>query len=577
MLIRISTVLVLLISTTYCLAQDAKFYAQTDAQQIIAGNYFEVTFTLENLKGDSFKAPDFSSFEVLSGPSRSTQMSIINGQTSQKMSYGYGLTAMKPGKYTIGAATIRANGQSFSTKPISIEVMASSTKKSNQGASAQSLTSADIFVEAQLDRDTAHIGQQLTLKYVLYTTKDVRSVNFAQAPEFDGFFAQEIQNYRERSQRVIKNGIQYVSRAVKVIALFPQQKGAFEIGPAKINLGISTKTGRSSFFFNSNLKTVRVNSDGFNILVTDLPDQAPASFAGAIGDFYLGTAIDKNRLSMDDALTLTYQIKGDGDGKLLTAPDQPLGDLFDIYEPNLLREENNVKDGKIITTKTFEYLMIPKKEGVISFNPELSFFDLDSREFKTIKGETYTVSVTPSTGRQTIDLDTRKVELPNPITTTTLKRKNTFFFQSVPYWIANGTLGLAFIGLLIAKKIQINKDDIDPAELKNARAKKLAIAQLSEAKAAWSSGHTKQFYILLRKGLLEFLASKTFQSSAQMSKEDISDLLSSSDLTIYEADILDIMQKGEMAIYANMTPGNEEESYENTVRIIQNIETSLKK
>ena len=37
------------------------------------------------------------------------------------------------------------------------------------------------------------------------------------------------------------------------------------------------------------------------------------------------------------------------------------------------------------------------------------------------------------------------------------------------------------------------------------------------------------------------------------------------------------MQKGEMAIYANMTPGNEEDSYNQAVEFIQNIETSLKK
>jgi len=558
-------------------AQEIAFYAQADARQIVVNNFFQVTFTLENANGDSFTPPDFGSIEVLSGPSQSSQVSIINGRRSQKASFGYGLNVSKPGKYTIKSASINVAGKIYRTKPITIEAVAGKPGSKNNASGIAGLTDADIFIEAVVDRDTGHIGQQITLKYVLYTTRDVRSINLARKPEFDGFFAQEINNYRERSERVVRDGVQYVSRAIKVIALFPQQKGRFEIDPALFTLGISTNSGRSSFFFNNNLKRFNVNTESFTLDITDLPDEAPASFAGAIGDFYLGTAIDRKQLSMDDALTLTFQIKGDGDGKLLTAPDQPLGDLFDIYEPNLLREENSVENGKIITTKTYEYLMIPKKEGRISFNPELSFFDPDISDYSVIKGQNYTITVTPSTGRQTVDLDTHRKELPAPITTTSFKKKGSFFFGSASYWALNGGFGLAFLGLLFAKKRQTDRDNIDPAELKNSKAKKLAIAQLSEAKSAWSSGDTKQFYILLRKGLLEYLASKTYQSSAQMSKEDISTLLQNNHLESYEPGILDIMQKGEMAIYANMTPGNEEESYNQAVEIIQNIETSLKK
>ena len=558
-------------------AQQIEFYAQADARQIVVGNYFEVTFTLENANGDTFTPPDFGALEVLSGPSQSSQVSIINGRRSQKISYGYGLTVSKPGKYTIKSASINAGGKTYRSKALTIEAVASQSGSKKTATGVAGLTDADIFIEAVVDRDTGHIGQQITLKYVLYTTKDVRSINLSKKPEFDGFFAQEINNYRERSERVVRDGVQYVSRAIKVIALFPQQKGSFDIDPALFTLGISTKSGRSSFFFNNNLKRFNVNTEPFTLDVTDLPDEAPASFAGAIGDFYLGTAIDRKQLSMDDALTLTFQIKGDGDGKLLTAPDQPLGDLFDIYEPNLLREENSVENGKIITTKTYEYLMIPKKVGRISFNPELSFYDPDISDYSVIKGQNYTITVTPSTGRQTVDLDTRRKELPAPITTTNFKKKDSFFFGSAPYWALNGGFGLAFLGLLFAKKRQLARSNIDPAELKNSKAKKLAIAQLSEAKSAWSAGDTKQFYILLRKGLVEYLASKTYQSSAQMSKEDISSLLQNNHLESFEPGILDIMQKGEMAIYANMTPGNEEDSYNQAVEIIQNIETSLKK
>lgn len=559
------------------LGQAVTFYAETDARQIIAGNYFEVSFTIENAQGESFTPPDFAPFELMSGPNRSSQMSIVNGQMSQKMTFSYGLTATKPGKYTIKSAKITAGGKSYQSNPVEIEVLKGSDVKSNNTNDPNIISSDDFIVVAELSYDTAFIGQQLTLKYVLYTTKDIRSYNFAEIPQFDGFFAQEIQGFRDRPERIIKNGIQYVSRTLKVIALFPQQKGKFVISPAKINLGISTQSSHTSFFFNSNLKPVRVQSDEVQVYVSDLPTNKLQSFAGAVGDFYLGSAVDRNSLALDDALTLTYQIKGDGDSKLILAPDQPFTDLFDIYDPNLLAEESNVSGDKIITTKTYEYLMIPKKEGTLSFRPELSFYNVERKEYTTIQGETYTVNVTPSTGRQRADLGLKKIEYPPIFTTTELKPKGKFFLYSKPYWIANGVLGLGFIGLLIAKKIQIDKDNIDPTAQKHSKAKKVAISQLTTAKKAWEQGQTKEFYIQLRKGLLEYLSSKTFRNSAQMSKHDISELLAKHELIHLEGNVLDIMNQGEMAIYANMNPGNEGLLYEKAINLIESIESSLKK
>jgi hypothetical protein len=556
-------------------AQEVSFYATSDARQIVAGNYFQVTFTLENGQGDTFRAPNFANFEIMSGPNRSSQISIINGRKSEKMSFTYGLTSKNPGKHKISTASIKVDGKTYFSDPIEIEVLYTSAKGSTPDPNAISAT--DFIIEAEISSETAYIGQQVTLKYVLYTTKDVRSYNFVSLPNFDGFFAQEIQGYRDRQERVIKNGIQYVSRTLKVISLFPQQKGTFAIDPAVMTLGISTQASRTSFFFNSNLKPVRVESEAKQIKIIDLPLSAPKSFAGAVGDFYMGSAIDKKSLAMDDAVTLTYQIKGDGDSKLILAPDQPFTDLFDIYEPNLLAEESNASGEKIVTTKTFEYLMIPKKEGVLTFRPELSFFNVESNRYVTIEGETYQVNVTPSTGRQNVDISIKEVELPPIYTATKFEKKDQFFFLSTPYWIANGTLGLGLIGLLIVKKIQLDREKIDPAQIKNSKAKKMAIAQLSSAKKAWDSGNTKEFYIQLRKGLLEYLASKTYQSSAQMSKNDISKLLNEQGLAEMEEDVITIMQKGEMAIYANMTPGDEENIYQKAINLIEKVETTLKK
>ena len=217
---------------------------------------------------------------------------------------------------------------------------------------------SEMCIRDSLDHDTGYVGQQLTLKYTLFTNQSVRQVNFSNISDFDGFFAQEIKNYRSSTEQVVIDGVQYSKRVIGVFALFPQQKGITDIEPVDIVLGVSEGGRRSnSIFFSTRLKQYRARSNGLTIQVLDLPDGAPESFSGAIGDFYMGTSIDKKTITQDDALTLTLQIKGDGDGRFIEPPEQPYTDLFDIYDPNLLGEQTQVSDDKVQVIKTYEYLI----------------------------------------------------------------------------------------------------------------------------------------------------------------------------------------------------------------------------
>lgn len=573
---HIIAAILLLLSGTVLLGQNITFEATTQAKQVVQGSYFEVKFVLKNAQGQSFSAPDFEGFSVMSGPNRSSEVSIVNGRMSQQMSYGFTISPDNVGQLTIGSASIEADGKRYTSKPITIDVVKG---KKRDAASANTISSKDIFVEAEVNYPTGYIGQQLTLSYVLYTTKNIGSYDFRSIPDFDGFYARGIQNWRDRPEVVVRDGIQYSRRTIRVYALYPQRKGAFTIEPLKVTLGVSTGKSSGSFFFNRNLKPIQVTTNAVDINIVDVQSDsaAPISYADAIGDFYMGSAIDKRKLPKDDALTLTYQIKGDGDGKIFKAPDQSYTDLFEIYDPNLLREETEYDGDREVTIKTYEYLMIPKKEGKIKFRPELSYYSPDSMRYMTILGETYTIEVTPPTGRQRKDVDQQRKEWPEIYTTTDIGKREHYLMGSPVHLGLLGVSGLSLLGLLGFYRKKVKEDAIDPALKRNAAAKKVAIAQLKEAKKALSAGDHKEFYIQLRKGLLEYLSSKTYQDSSQMSKDDIVALLQKNDLSAYESDIIDVMKKGEMAIYANMSSGDEQQMYDKIISIIENIETSLEK
>ena len=555
------------------LSGQVKFYASTDAKQIVAGNYFEISFTLENARSQQFKAPSFVNFKIVGGPNTSTQMSIVNGRRSQKMTYTYTLTTDKLGKYSIGPAEVTVNGKPLKSNPITIEVLKG--KPANSNAAGTAGEAGDIILEAHIEQKTGYVGQQITLKYDLYTTLDVRSYNFSKLPAFDGFFAQELQGYNGQPERIVKDGVQYAKRTIKVIALFPQQKGSFSFDPARAVLGISTGKSSNNFFFSRRLKQLNIASSGFKLNIKDLPEGAPESFSGAVGDFQMGTAVDKKSITTDDAITLTLQVRGVGDGKFIEAPTQPFSNEWDIYEPNLLNEDQKVVGDRIQYTKTFEYLMIPKKLGRLQFRPEFTYFDADSSMYFRIQGDRYNVNVIKGTGRELADIQTEEIPLTPIYTETRLKSIGDTFAFSWGHGIGNMFLGLGVLGLLLAKRKEIERNNIDPALLRNERAQKLAIAKLSEAKNELDKGDVTQFYIQLRKGLTSYLADKTNRDSDQLSKKDISNLLLQHNLSNHKDEIFRIMQKGEQAIYAAIRPGDEEATYQRTIEIVKEIEVSL--
>ncbi len=64
----------------------------------------EIVFTLENAAIKKLNPPNFEGFDV-QGPSTMTSMSIVNGVTTQSMSYTYYLTPKKTGVFNFDAAS----------------------------------------------------------------------------------------------------------------------------------------------------------------------------------------------------------------------------------------------------------------------------------------------------------------------------------------------------------------------------------------------------------------------------------------------------------------------------------------
>lgn len=105
--------------------QNGEFRANAPGT-VAVGDQFRVNYTMEAENIRSFKAPSFSRFEVLMGPSKSTSKSTtkINGSlvTKSFITYTYILQAQKEGNFTVSGAIAESKGKTYTSNSVTIKV-----------------------------------------------------------------------------------------------------------------------------------------------------------------------------------------------------------------------------------------------------------------------------------------------------------------------------------------------------------------------------------------------------------------------------------------------------------------------
>ena len=111
-------------------------------QHCEVGQRIRVSYVLNTQDVDDIKVEDFPGFEVLYGPSTSSQssFSMVNGKTTQSssMTFTYTLLAQKEGTFKLPAATVVSNGKSIRSQTATIQVYPASNPSQGGGANAQS-------------------------------------------------------------------------------------------------------------------------------------------------------------------------------------------------------------------------------------------------------------------------------------------------------------------------------------------------------------------------------------------------------------------------------------------------------
>lgn len=575
---------------------------------VVSGDQFRLTFTVNTQKVKDFRAPSIKGFEVLMGPSRSSQNStqIINGKVSSSSSitYTYILMAGKEGTYNIPAASIVADGETKISNSLQIKVLPAddASASSAQGGSASSsrsqavgskITDKDLFITASASKTKVYEQEAILLTYKVYTVVDLRQL-LGDMPDLKGFHTQEVELPAQKTFSLEHyNGRNYNTTVWWQYVLFPQQSGTMEI-PSITFEGVVAQRINSGdpfdAFFNGGTNYVEIKkkivTPKLKINVAALPSK-PADFSGAVGTFTMASSINSKSVKTNDAVTIKLTVTGTGNMKLIGTPEVKFPQDFEVYDPKIDNQFNLTREG-LSGSKTYEYLAIPRHAGKFTI-PAVSFtyFDLKTKTYKTLKSEEYVINVEKGQGNadQVIADFTNKESvkmLGNDVRyikrgATQFAQRGDYFYGTTAYWMWYIIPFVLFVGVILMYRKQA-MDNANTAKMKTKKANKVAVKRMKLAGKLLSENKKNEFYDEVLKALWGYISDKLSIPVSQLSKDNIEQELSRYGVNeeLVKA-FINVLNDCEFARYA---PGDENEAmdkvYTASIEIISKMENSIK-
>lgn len=595
--------LLFLLQGSSLFAQEVIFKASAP-KGVVKNEQFRLTYTL-NKEGKDIRLPSsMEGFDILFGPSVSSSYStqIINGKsTSQSsFSYTYILTAPEEGSFTIAPASITVNGSNYKSNSVQVDVLPpdkeAEKEQSGQSSSSSSSTSTEIkktdaFVRAIVSKNSIYEQEGFMVTFKLYTTLNVVDYGRIEFPEFEGFLVEELDVPSNQQLRLEHyDGRNYYTADLRKTLLFPQRSGKMTIPSGRLEMVFSVPSGKkvSSFFgmqeVNVDVKKPLITNP-VSINVTALPSGKPSSFSGAVGKFTFTPSISTQEIRANEPVTVTLKIEGTGNQKLIQNPKVEFPSNFELYDPTIANDLTPGLNG-LTGTRTVEYLVIPRYEGDYTIPAiEFSYFDINSRSYKTIKSPTYSLAVLkgdPSKATASSYVNQQQVKVEQDIRyikteKSTFLKTDSFFFGSWGYWLwyLIPFILLCLFFIMYRKQMKLNSNI---ALMRNKRASKVAKRRLKKAEEYLKNKDKKNFYNEVLRSLWGYFSDKLSIPGADLTKRNIGDELS--DYGVDEVLIdkfMKILETCEFARYAPVeSSAAMDEIYEETSDAIGKMETILK-
>lgn len=602
---KLIIILIALIAySTQAFADKVSFTASAP-DAVVVGDQFRLSYTVTTQKVKDFRAPSIKGFDVLMGPSRSQQSStqIVNGNvtSTSSITFTYILMANTAGEYTIGGASIVADGNQMVSNSVKIKVLPQD-QNSNGGqggssahSSGTSVSDQDLFITATASKTNVFEQEAFVLTYKIYTRESNLQLNNAKLPDFKGFHSQEIEmttNARWTPEHY--RGRNYYTTVYRQFVLFPQQSGKLYIDPAQFQMTIGKPVQSDDpfdAFFNGGSNVIEIKKSiatpKIAINVSPLPTGKPADFSGGVGEFTVSSSINSKELKTNDAITIKLVISGTGNLKLISNPEIKFPEDFEVYDPKVDNQVRLTREG-LTGNRVIEYLAIPRHAGTYKIpGVSFSYFDIRSKSYKTLKTEEYVVNIEKGAGNadQVIANFTNKEDLKvlgediryikqNEVT---FQPKGSFFYGSMSYWLFYIIPALAFIIFFIIYRKQA-AENANVAKVRTKKANKVATKRMKLAGKLLSENKKDAFYDEVLKALWGYISDKLNIPVSRLSKDNIEEKLRNHGVS--EELIKDFLNALNDCEFARFAPGDENQAmdkvYSSSIEVISKMENSIK-
>jgi hypothetical protein len=395
-LVTVLTVIALMFVAVPSFAQTSPIQAEVDRTNLTTDESLVLTITVQGL-GSNVSEPEIPYLDGLNivGSSISSQISIINSNTSTSKVYQFRLQPARPGDVTIAPINVVIDGQTFSSDPILVHIEQGSGAAQSQslGAAAPApdmdrsvavsneLNGQDLFVEAVVDNPTPYQGEAIDYTFRFYQAVNLfRDPNY-QPPSFTGFWTDGEPFQTDYT-------IEAAGRTYRVSevhhTVIPTANGSVSIEPTMLNIP------GSLFERDQTLQTRPVEVD-----VQAWPQGAPADFKGAVGKYNISAKVDATETKVNEPVTLEVILSGEGNINTAGDPVWTEGDEWRSFEEQATTTSSK-QDGKIVGQKVYERLLIPTQAGQLTIPAiSYSYFDPETAVYETTSTGPLTVNVLP--------------------------------------------------------------------------------------------------------------------------------------------------------------------------------------
>jgi len=369
--------------------------------------------------GGSLRAPaelPLKNLVVVGGPNTSTQISFINGQLSRQASLTWFLRPAGTGPAEVGETTFKVGDKDVKAGAYLLEV--GPARRSSGAGPGPATPEEDPFgrtsprpgtrrAGAERDfpaeepilafvatpsKEASFVGEEVTITYELVTQAEVQGIEYVEAPQFPGLWAEDLERpERPTPRRGTWEGRPVARFTVLRKAVSGLTPGTVTIPPAKIRIGVRVAMDPFGDPF-AMLRPRVLERETKALSLKILPIPGRPDFKGPVGQFGVTTTVDRRSIPAGEAVTLKVRLAGSGN--IRTATDMPHLSIpgVKVYPPSsrTLPARGAAKGG---TSAEWDFVVVPVDPGKLVI-PPVSFEVFDTAEKRLVVKRSEPITLT---------------------------------------------------------------------------------------------------------------------------------------------------------------------------------------